>query len=714
MTELLLILGIQAAGLAYALVVGRAFAATEATSLRLRRLGSALERATSGLLGRGVRVTALAALATSALMFSLHLYFQLPGAHLRGVPIAFSCALAVLLGALLACVSTHAALRTSVRASLRIAGAARASMDRALLLAIRAGGSVSLIAEASSLLGLLGLFGVAFALAGGTTLAEPAALKLVRELVPALAGFPLGAAVASLVVQRAGGTYHAASELGGAWTGEREGGLEQHDPRNPALVGDLAGNHLGRSATRAALLFTTASAAHVAVLALALAAAATEPAAPLTWIFLPFVVRAFFLLASAFAMGAVRTEEMTSPSAAILRGQATATLVGLSGVCGAALWLAPDHWGALLGAGALGCLLAWLVGLPGWLRLTARGGRGAREADDSFPTTGAPAALANLGKGLESVVLPTVAVGVTASFIWYLGTRTGLPSGGVWAALVGWTALLGTAAFAHAACAVATLAQGANGIGPLAALDAEARRRTSRLEEASVVSASGHAQLVTVAVATGLLCALAIPTLSGTHMRLQFGMLDPSVTWSGALGAALVLAYAGSCLRAAVSGAREVAGEVERQLRAFPRERGVFKVPPSFSPSYKACVDLCSRVAVRGLPFQVSVAVFVPMWWVLTVRFALRGESALSSQALVSFVLASAVTGFAAMLAIDAARASLLDSRRMGRTSGAGDSSARGTTHAVADALSNCAAPAAHALVLTLAAIGLALAPFMI
>jgi Na+/H+-translocating membrane pyrophosphatase len=322
----------------------------------------------------------------------------------------------------------------------------------------------------------------------------------------------------------------------------------------------------------------------------------------------------------------------------------------------------------------------------------------------------------SLGSALEVILLPVLGVGLCAALAFQLGVHSDLPSGGIWALLVAWAALAGAAPFAAAAGAVGTLAEGAPSVAALSGADSEAQRRAARLDEAQPLAASARAQLILSGAAAAQLAALAIPALAREPLRVEIGLFEPAVTWSGALGAALVLAYAGSSARAALRGAREVASEVERQLRRFPRDQGMALIPQDFSPSYKACVDIVSRLAL-GRSGQVTAilgALAAPGVLALALHLLYSDpENKRAIEGLMSFVLFSGLVGFAAALALDVARSTLTSVCRSARAQAGGEPLPAVAGDGAADVLGHAAGPAAQAFVVGTAALALAIAPFL-
>lgn len=707
-----MILGIQVAALAYALVMGRGVATIGAGTQRARRLGSALERATSALALRQARILMPAAAAVALLFASLHFTFA-PATNLSRPGAAGGAGAALLLGASLTWLGARFAVRLGVGSTIRTTLAASRSLDSALSAAARAGGAVSLGMEALSGLGLVLVFGAAFALAGGTVQAPRDALLLALDVARLLPCFPLGAALGTLIVQRSGGTYQAAADIGGDVSAEQKFGLGRDDPRSPTLIGELAGDHLGEGATRAALLFLTAATSHSALLAVGLYAASLADTPPFALVLLPLVVRAFFLLGSGFGVAVVRVEEMKSPSGGLFRGYLTTAAVGLAGVWGASFWLAREQVMLFALAGAVGAVTPVAVAIPVWVRLL-RATTGLRETAESLRIGGGTAALMGLGTALEALLLPVLGIGLCMALSFQLGASSPLHSGGIWTWLVAWAALAGCAPFAAAVSAVGTLAEGAPSVAALSGADSEAQRRTARLDEAQPFAASARSLLILSAGAAAQLSALAIPALARKPVSLEIGLLDPAVAWSGALGAALVLAYAGSSARAALRGARDVAMEVDRQLRRFPREQGSAMIPHDFSPSYKACVDIVSRLPLGRGGLTALGALAIPGALALALLLLYSGpENKRAIEGLMSFVLFSGLIGFAAALSLDVARATLTSVCRSARAQAGADPLPASASDGAADVLGHAAGPAVQALVVAAAALALAVAPFL-
>lgn len=723
MTEIGLILGINIAGLAFAISLARWLSARDPGTAEMRRLAGAVQRAAESFLWREYRLVAAGAVGLAALVFAMQAGLTRPGGPLGGVESGFWAVLGLLFGAGMACVTAYASAELAARASVRTLAAARVSLDRALGIATRAGGAAGLLVESLSVLSIGALFGLVFAMKGGFHLPPAQAAPLALHIAMLLPGFGFGAVAAALVIQRAGATYHVGSDVGGDLAGERDAGLEHDDTRNPAVVAELVGDHVGLAATRTVDLFVSATVANVTAVIVAAALYAahhTEFAGMLALVTLPLVARAFGVIASGFGVMVVRADDAHSPAHALWRGHITTAVVALAGLAGATIWLLGERfWFPFFAAGTVGVLAAAAVAHAARFRIERRF-NALRDVLESLRVGGAAAVAQGLGVGLQAAALPALVVGAAMAGAWQLGAATHLVSGGL---LGGLTALMGMLAIGPYVLAIGSfgpIADNARGILAMSPGSAvgDAERRTGRLDDAGFSAvAVAQTYLIIVGCLSALLAAAALPLISKAGSGFA-GLLDPAqpvVAWSGALGAAVVLAYAGAAVRAAMRGARGVALEVERQLRGFPRERGLAQVPRDYTPSYRSCIDLTARAALGRVIPTVAVALLVPAALAGSLSLIYHGRvPGLALQALAAFVVVAALTGLGAALAVDGARAALNAARRANRprtTSSGFAASVSGD--AIADVLGNAAGPAAHLFVKAAALTALAIVPFL-
>ncbi len=719
MIEIGLILGINVAGLAYALLLARWVRARDPGSAESRRIVGAIRRAAQMLLWREYRVVAAGALGLAALAFAVHGYLAHAGRAPGSIESAFWTAVAIAAGAGCSCLVAHVGALEALDASPRTVAAARVSLDRALSIAVRAGGAAALIAQSLCTLAVLALFALVFAMKGGLKLAPAEAAPLGLYVASLLPGFAVGATAAALVLQRAGSTFHVASDVGADVAGERDAGLEHDDARNPAIVADLVGDHVGLAAVRVADLFASSAVANVVAIFLAarILASGAASAGLLALVAVPLVIHAFGVVASAFGVMAVRSDEPGSPEAALHRGHATTVVIALGGIAGTALWLLGErYWLRFFLAGALGLIAAGAVAYAARYR-SVRGFSPLRDVLDSL-RVGDPAAVGHgLGAGLEAALLPMLVVGAATATAWQLGEGSGLAHGGLVGTATALMAMLAGAPYVLAVGAFGPISDNARGVVAMtqAQTSNDVQKRTGRLDDAGFGSAAmAQTYLIIVGCSSALLVAATLP-LAIVAQKVGVASGQPVALWSGALGAAVVLGYAGSTVRASMRGARAVALEVERQLRGFPRERGMAKVPKDYTPSYRSCIDITTRSALQGLTAPIATVILFPAALAFGLRLAFHTDnSGLAADSLTSFVAVASVTGLMAALVFDGARATLGAARRAARPRGSVSGFAASVSgDAIADLLGNAAGPAANLLVKLTAIACLAIAPFL-
>jgi Inorganic H+ pyrophosphatase len=669
--ELALIFVLELGGLLLAGALARvAFGVTP--SVPLRRVLSAIERASRAfstrVLTRSAALSALVATGVLGLGFSC-------GSRVEGI----SGALGILLGAALASSVALGGSWLGVRAAGTLVARAGARFDLALGTALRAAGATGVLAQALGVLGALVLLGFGhWFYRDASTPAE-----LTRLSALALPGYAVGGALVALVLQQASGTYAAA-----ALTGERRG--ELLDPtvarnvlRNPALVSALVGERIEHGAG-AARLFATAAVSSSALVWLSVELGASTPVES-RFLAFPLLLWGFGLVAHGAGLFVTRSHEAQGALPALLRGQASAAGVWLVGLLGAGYWLCPDTWPALAAAGATG-FVAGIAGPCATARAFARRRGALRDTLDGLPTGPAPSQATALGFGLGHAGLSLALVGAVAVAVERLGLASGAAEGGRLALMLALFAAMSLSPGALAVETGARLAETARAAGAMASVDAEALGRAQRVADSCQLPAAvARAQLTLTHGLAALAGVLALAP-SGPEQGNHGG---PVVL----LGAGVVLAAAGAALRRAARGAREVAAEVERQLRSGPNE-GAFE---NRAPSYRACEELAARLGLSGTASGAALVLVGPVLLGIALRLVYRESGPwLAAEALATFVAGAAVTALGVALAVDGARAVLAGARRASRPEG--DPAAHAASvagSALAEILGSAAGPAA-------------------
>jgi len=322
--------------------------------------------------------------------------------------IAIGRAVAFIMGASFSLTVGQIGMRMAVQANVRVAAEARKSFGGALRIAYRAGTITGMLTDG------LGLFGgtIIFIIFG---VAAP----------DALLGFGFGGTLVALFMRVGGGIFTKAADVGADLVGKVEAGIDEDDPRNPAVIADLVGDNVGDCAGMAADIFESYEVTIVS--SLILGVALTTITGRLEWIIYPLLVRGIGVLASIFGTYLVKSGQGRSGDAmrAIFRGFLTSAGISvvLFGIVGFFYMqdVAGGWWRPFLTTAA-GVLLAILID-----RLTeyftGTHGTPVKEIKKSADTGPATLILSGVSVGFESSVWSILVIAMTifASIVIYGG-----------------------------------------------------------------------------------------------------------------------------------------------------------------------------------------------------------------------------------------------------------------------------------------------------
>ncbi len=201
---------------------------------KMIEISDAIKEGANAFMKRQYSTIAVLSVVVALLIYGIYSLWPVPNYE----NYAMQTAVAFILGALFSAISGFIGMYISVRANIRVASAARSSLDKAVKIALRGGAVSGLLVVAMSLLGVAGLF---YAYGGA---ANPTITPLL------IVGFGFGASFVALFAQLGGGIYTKAADVGADLVGKVEAGIPEDDPRNPAVIADLVGDNVGDCAGR--------------------------------------------------------------------------------------------------------------------------------------------------------------------------------------------------------------------------------------------------------------------------------------------------------------------------------------------------------------------------------------------------------------------------------------------------------------------------------
>ena len=575
------------------------------------------------------------------------------------IPFAF------LSGGILSQLSAFIGMKIATQANVRTANAAGESLNKGLKVAFASGTVLSFTVVGLSILDVsvwFVLLRFVFGLPAG-------------EIAENMVMFGVGVAVFALFARVGGGIFTKAADIGADLVGKIEAGIPEDDPRNPATIADNVGDNVGDVAGMGADLYESYIKSIHAGIALGYAAFVRSD---MVWaaMFLPIAIAVVGMFASLIGTFLIRTGEKASQAQLLQTLRiGTYTAAGISVVASAPLVVLimsdfNGRWGLFISIliGALaGCLIAYFTEY-----FTSTHYKPTRELAKASETGSATIIIAGVSLGLKSTLAPVLIVvfAIVASFLASGGSIGGLYifapmtdgvlsdpfSQGLYGIGLAAVAMLSTLGITLATDAYGPVADNAGGIAQMAKMPEEVRERTDALDAlGNTTAATGKGFAVGSAALTSLALLVSYIKIASSHaayrqgliagplysylycdagvraLYLDLSLINPSVLIGMFLGAMLVFVFSAMTMSGAQRAARNIVLEVRRQ---FSEIKGI--MTGEADPDYAACVDLCTRGALREMVLPTVVAVILPVFTGLI--FGVEG--------VVGFIAGATVIGF--------------------------------------------------------------------
>src|SRR6058998_1468765 len=513
-------------------------------------------------------------------------------------------AIGFVVGAFCSLAAGFIGMRVAVLANVRTAQAASVARLNALRMAFNGGSVTGLLVVGLALLSVSIFYTIATKLIGSDA--------AIRSLV----GLALGGSLISVFARLGGGIYTKAADVGADLVGKIESGLEEDDPRNPAVIADNVGDNVGDCAGMAADVFETYAVSLVGAILAGLLTLSGNPAA----IVYPFVLGGISVLGAicgilfvnvargkptAVLMGAVMINALIS---AILFWPATRSLfpggVTIDGILRSPAQL---YFASLVGL----IMTPVIVALTNYY--TSSHFRPVKKIAYASETGHATNIIAGLAAGEHATALPVLFIGAAILITYHFA--------GLYGIAIAVMSMLSMAGVIISLDSFGPITDNAGGVAVMANLPKEVRVVTDELD---AVGNTMKAVTKGYAIASAGLAALVlfgsyVEELRGhltslrklaTDQFFQFSLQDPKVIVGLFIGGLLPFLFTAFSMDAVGIAAGAVVREVRRQLKAKP---GI--LTGQDTPDYGTCVDIVTKAALR----QMIIPALLPLIFVVAV-----------------------------------------------------------------------------------------------
>jgi K(+)-stimulated pyrophosphate-energized sodium pump len=422
--------------------------------------------------------------------------------------------------------------------------------------------------------------------------------------------FGMGASAMALFARVGGGIFTKAADVGADLVGKVEAGIPEDDHRNPAVIADNVGDNVGDVAGMGADLYESYVGAILATLALS-----TTAGYGWAGMFLPLAIAVVGVVSSVIGTFFIRTKE-DADQKALLKTLRTGTYIA---AILAAVIAAPLTY--FIMSGKMGIYVAILCGLAAGCAIgyfteyfTSETYKPTKKLADASETGPATVIIGGISLGLVSTSAPILIVSAAVLISFFAAGGAASFSQGLYGVAIAAVGMLSTLGITLATDAYGPVADNAGGIAQMADLDQKVRERTDALDSlGNTTAATGKGFAIGSAALTALALLVSYVDIASVKMTeagkaVDLSLVNPTVLIGLFIGVMLVFVFSALTMSSVQSAAQSIVVEVRRQFREIA---GIME--GKADPDYAACVDLCTRGALKEMVLPASLAVIVPI-----------------------------------------------------------------------------------------------------
>ena len=497
-------------------------------------------------------------------------------------------AVAYVFGTVLSALAGKIGIQVATIANMKAAEAAQKGVKPSFMTGFRGGAVMGMAVVGTSLLGVT----LIFMLIGDAT---------------ALLGFSFGASSLALFAKAGGGIFTKTADIAADLVGKVELGMEEDDPRNPAVIADNVGDNVGDVAGMGADLFDS----NVASMAAALVMATSLGGIQSKNVAMVFAYAALGLLASIIGVATARIGKNGDPNKALSSSTYVTTAV-YAVLTALSTWLFGFEW-RVWGATAVGLIVGTIIGITtDYFTNDAKPPvQAVANASKSGP---AFTILSGFSYGLLSSLPALIGIAVTALISYSICNPLGEGYGmfGISMSALGMLSIVGMIISNDAYGPIVDNARGLaemGGFGEKVIAIADELDSAGNTVKAVTKGFSISAAGLTVISLLGAFMSEVNVTAGelGIAGIDNFDIMNPTVFFGLIIGLAIPAVFSAMLMLGVDKNAPRMVEEIHRQFKAIP---GLKEGKEGVKPDYDKCIDIATTGSLKELIPAGIVAIF--------------------------------------------------------------------------------------------------------
>lgn len=497
-------------------------------------------------------------------------------------------AVSYVFGTVLSALAGKIGIQIATIANIKAAEAAQKGVKPSFMAGFRGGAVMGMAVVGTSLLGVT----LVFMIIGDAS---------------ALLGFSFGASSLALFAKAGGGIFTKTADISADLVGKVELGMEEDDPRNPAVIADNVGDNVGDVAGMGADLFDS----NVASMAAALVMATSLGGVTGNNVTMVFAYAAIGLLSSIIGVATARIGKNGDPNKALNSSTYVTTAI-YAGLTALSTWLFDFDW-RIWGATAVGLIVGTVIGITSdYFTNDAKPPvQAVATASKSGP---AFTILSGFSYGLLSALPALIGIAVTALLSYYICNPMG-PGYGMFGISMSALGMLSIVGMIISNDAYGPIVDNARGLAEMGGFGEKVIAIADELDSAGntvkavtkgfSISAAG---LTVIALLGAFMSEVNVAAQElGVAGISNFDIMNPTVFFGLIIGIAIPAVFSAMLMLGVDKNAQRMVEEIHRQFNTIP---GLKEGKEGVKPDYDKCIDIATTGSLKELIPAGIVAIF--------------------------------------------------------------------------------------------------------